>query len=228
MRACGQNVHCVVTAGPTWEPVDQVRRLSNFSTGSLGSEFAAYLSALGVRVSLLLGESASYRGPLVADRLGRFSTGADLMNRFSVLAQERVDAVFHAAAVSDYGFGGTWVRGEDDRWVPTGEGKFSTRSGSIFAELVPTPKLLARLRGWFPEAWLLGWKYEVDGTREEALGKGRHQMAEYRTDGCVVNGLAYGDGFGLLEGQLEVHRETREDLYESLFQGLMRRVQRLE
>ena len=61
------------------------------------------------------------------------------------------------------------------------------------------------MRDWFPSALLVGWKYDVDGDRDAALGKGQAQISENRTNGCVVNGPAYGDGFGWLpaEGQAE-------------------------
>src|SRR3954471_6241897 len=55
-------VHCLVTAGPTYEPLDEVRRLTNFSTGQLGTELAAFLTANGHRVTLLIGEQSTYRG----------------------------------------------------------------------------------------------------------------------------------------------------------------------
>ena len=49
-------MRCIVTAGPTFEPLDEVRRLTNFSTGRLGTELANFLQAAGGDVSLLLGE----------------------------------------------------------------------------------------------------------------------------------------------------------------------------
>jgi hypothetical protein len=54
------------------------------------------------------------------------------------------------------------------------------------------------LREWFPEAFVVGWKYELDGDRSTALAKGASQSHECRTDACVVNGSAYGKGFGIL------------------------------
>ena len=38
---------CIVTAGPTYEPLDKVRRLTNFSTGQLGTELANHLAGQG-------------------------------------------------------------------------------------------------------------------------------------------------------------------------------------
>ena len=55
-------MNCIVTAGPTFEPLDDVRRLTNFSTGRLGTELANFLAAHGHQVTLLIGESATYAG----------------------------------------------------------------------------------------------------------------------------------------------------------------------
>ena len=48
-------MRCVVTAGPAYEPLDDVRRLTNFSTGQLGTELANYLTTEGHEVTLLSG-----------------------------------------------------------------------------------------------------------------------------------------------------------------------------
>ena len=47
-------MNCIVTAGPTYEPLDDVRRLTNFSTGRLGTELANFLAARGHTVILLV------------------------------------------------------------------------------------------------------------------------------------------------------------------------------
>src|SRR6266478_5843816 len=98
-------MHCVVTAGPTYESLDNVRRLTNFSTGRLGCELARFLMASGHQVTLLIGEQATYGGAREATRIDVFSTTADLHDRLRALSKQPVDAVFHAAAVSDFTFG---------------------------------------------------------------------------------------------------------------------------
>jgi len=40
-------MRCIVTAGPTYEPLDKVRRLTNFSSGRLGSELGDFLTDRG-------------------------------------------------------------------------------------------------------------------------------------------------------------------------------------
>ncbi len=191
-------MNCVVTAGPTFEPLDQVRRLTNFSTGRLGSELANLLTARGHSVTLLLGEISVWAGEQSARTVERFSTTADLRTRLQRLAGTPVDAVFHAAAVSDFAFGQVWQRSAAGELTPLAAGKLSTRAGSLLAELVPTPKIIAELRDWFPGAILAGWKFEVDGGREQALVAAARQMRDCHTDACVINGPAYGAGFGLM------------------------------
>src|SRR5580700_6731848 len=98
-------MNCIVTAGPTCEPLDDVRRLTNFSTGRLGTELANHLTARGHAVTLLIGESATWPGERCAGKVTVFSTTADLRAKLKSLAGRKVDAIFHAAAVSDFGFG---------------------------------------------------------------------------------------------------------------------------
>src|ERR1700758_4552980 len=98
-------MNCIVTAGPTFEPLDQVRRLTNFSTGRLGSELAAFLHGKGHNVVLLLSDQAAYRGNTKALQVETFTTTADLREQLRSLSSDSVNAVFHAAAVCDFGFG---------------------------------------------------------------------------------------------------------------------------
>jgi phosphopantothenoylcysteine synthetase/decarboxylase len=193
-------MQCVVTAGPTYEPLDAVRRLTNLSTGRLGAELAGFLSARGHEVTLLIGQQATYCGERRAHRVETFTTTANLRDRLQALGNPAVDAVFHAAAVSDFAFGKVWCQPPQQPPKDLKTGKFSTREGTLLAELVPTPKIIADLRQWLPKARLVGWKFEVDGARADVIRLAEQQLAECRTDACVANGPAYGAGFGLVRG----------------------------
>jgi phosphopantothenoylcysteine decarboxylase/phosphopantothenate--cysteine ligase len=110
-----------------------------------------------------------------------------------------VDAIFHAAAVSDFAFGKIFAPDAANKLVEVKSAKkISTRQGKLLAELLPTPKIITELRGWFPRTKIVGWKFETDGKRADAVAVARRQLAECSTDLCVVNGPAYGEGFGLL------------------------------
>jgi phosphopantothenate---cysteine ligase (CTP) len=212
-------MRCIVTAGPTYESLDEVRRLTNFSTGKLGAQLARHLGAHGHTVTLLQGYYAIHREDTGGATLETFTTTDDLAARLHRLAREGFDAVFHAAAVSDFKFGKVWERTATGELLEARAGKVSTRSGTLLAELVPTVKILAGLRAVFPRACLVGWKYEVDGARADALAKAERQLAECRTDACVANGKAYGLGFGLVRGPGAcAHFTDTEALYDALEQ----------
>jgi phosphopantothenoylcysteine synthetase/decarboxylase len=210
-------MNCIVTAGPTYEPLDDVRRLINFSTGRLGSELACFLAGRGHTVTLLRGEQATYRNEIAAHEIQSFSTTADLIERLKLLSRRSVDAVFHAAAVSDYTFGRIWVRSVSGEMVEIRSGKISTRDGVLLAELTPTPKIIAQLREWYPTSRLIGWKYEVEGKPADVIALAERQMAECRTNASVANGRAYGNGFGFVTGAGKcTHVPDAETLFAAL------------
>ncbi|MCU0787228.1 MAG: DNA/pantothenate metabolism flavoprotein domain protein [Verrucomicrobia bacterium] len=210
-------MHFIVTAGPTFEPLDRVRRLTNFSTGRLGTELAVHLARQGHEVTLMLSEQAVYRGGVKELEVVPFTTTASLRAAFVDASKVKVNAVFHAAAVCDFTFGQAWRRDAQGGVQPVQEGKLGTRAGTLLVELVPTPKLIAELREWFPDSWLLGWKYEVDGNRGDVLAAAQKQIQDYRTSGCIANGPAYGSGFGLVfNGDQTLHLPDAESLFSEL------------
>jgi phosphopantothenate---cysteine ligase (CTP) len=210
-------MNCIVTAGPTYERLDEVRKLTNFSTGRLGTELANFLAARGHEVTLLIGEQATYAGARNVPHTETFTTTADLQQRLRALTDKPVDAIFHAAAVSDFTFGKIWLRSSKGELQEIKSKKISTEHGAMLAELVPTPKIIAELREWFPKARIIGWKFETDGGRAEAIREGERQIVRCLTDACVVNGPAYGEGFGLVKaGESPVHLPGRDALFQAL------------
>lgn len=91
--------HVIVTAGPTLEPIDPVRVISNRSSGKMGYAVATAALAAGAEVTLVSGPTA-LRPPAGA-RLVPIETAAEL--EAAVLAAlPTADAVIMAAAVADY------------------------------------------------------------------------------------------------------------------------------
>lgn len=207
----------IVTAGPAYEPLDEVRRLTNHSTGRLGIELANHLERQNVEVTLLIGDGAAWKGEIFARRLISFTTAESLAKALRTLSQETFDAIYHAAAVSDFRFGKIWLNNAQKSLQTAGKGKLSTGSGRFLAELIPAPKILPSLRSMFPEAFLVGWKYEVEGTPQTAVEKSCQQLQACRTNLSITNGPAYGNGFAVVDsdGSL-VHAKSRESLYEIL------------
>jgi phosphopantothenoylcysteine decarboxylase/phosphopantothenate--cysteine ligase len=216
-------MNCIVTAGPTFEPLDDVRRLTNFSTGKLGTELANFLAARGHNVTLLVGEMATYKDERRAQSVKTFSTTADLRAKLKSFSGQKVDAVFHAAAVSDFAFGKIFAEKAAGEFIALkASKKISTRQGALLAELLPTPKIIAALRGWFPQAKIVGWKFEADGKRADAICAARKQIADCATDFCVANGPAYGKGFNLVSAKTQRHFASADKLFAALVASCFR------
>jgi phosphopantothenoylcysteine decarboxylase/phosphopantothenate--cysteine ligase len=177
---------------------------------------ANFLTDQGHEVSLLIGQQATFKGDLRVHKVENFTTTKDLREHLHGLSAESVGSVFHTAAVSDFTFGKIWLRSAQGELSELKSGKISTRQGTLLAELLPTPKIIAELRGWFPRAKLVGWKFEVDGARDAVISLARKQIAECDTDASVANGPAYGGGFGLVTRNGFTHLADMHALFERL------------
>jgi len=197
----------LITCGPSYEPIDGARRMSNMSTGKLGMTLANFLADAGHEVICLKGEGSTYPGAVRASRHETFATNDELAQQLESISRvENVDVLFHAAALCDYRV--------DQVLNASGEAmtsaKFATRDGQLHLVLAPALKVLPKLRDWFPEARIIGWKYELTGSRDDAFSKAWKQLRDCATDACVLNGSAYGEGFALChaDGRVETCAET--------------------
>ena len=175
-----------------------MRRLTNFSTGSLGTLLANALAMAGHEVVLMRSRAAVAPPPVFAVEVEPFSTAEELRGLFERRATTDPVWVLHAAAVGDFQCDGIHAREADGTFRAMVEPKVSTGHGELWMRLRPTPKVLSLMRGWFPNGRLVGWKYEANGARADALARGGEQVASNRTDACVVNGPAHGPGYTVL------------------------------
>jgi phosphopantothenoylcysteine synthetase/decarboxylase len=150
---------------------------------------AGSFTRAGHKVQLFLGEGATFQW----DGAQLFATNEELERLLARVEQaETIDFVFHAAALADFRV----ARIEVNR-TPQFSPKIGSDAGPVWLELVSRPKLIASLRKYFPEARIVGWKYEHGITRDELLLEAANQMQQHRTNACVVNGRAFGSGFGI-------------------------------
>ena len=119
----------LITAGPTREPIDDVRFISNRSSGQMGFALARAGAEAGHEVTLLLGPVLMPTTVQDVARVIRFSTTAELE---ALLAEHfpQCDVLVKAAAVADY------------RPSHVIDGK-TPRGAGLKIELEPTPDLVA-------------------------------------------------------------------------------------
>jgi phosphopantothenoylcysteine decarboxylase/phosphopantothenate--cysteine ligase len=167
----------LVTAGPTFEPIDAVRFVGNRSSGKMGFLVADEAARRGASVGLVSGPTHRSDPPGV--EVVRVETAEEM--REAVLARfEDADAVVKAAAVSD--------------WRPKErvESKLKKEEGPPEMFLEPTPDILREVGERKGDRVLVGFAAETGGLEEA----GRQKLREKRLDLIVVNEVgAPGTGF---------------------------------
>ena len=206
----------LVTCGPAFSPIDAVRMLTNVSTGTLGYHLCQALTQRGWKVLCFKGDLATAfpKTPLPSVDLRSFGKNADLLQMLRALPQrEAIRVVFHAAALTDFEVSSV----TDPNGVALPANKISSEIPELLLRLRPALKLLPELSILFPNALIVGWKFELEGTRKDALDRAAAQIEKNRTSLCVLNGSAFGPGFGILspEGRL-LEVEDRKRLSEWL------------
>ena len=208
----------IVTCGPASTAIDRVRRITNFSTGELGTLLAEALIHSDYKVTVFRGEGATFRPPAGME-VASFVSNDDLLELFQKFAANgTVAAIYHAAALTDFRVAGV----TDETGRDLHAGKISSSNREIFLRLTPESKVISELRRLFPTSFITGWKYELDGDYESALAKGRTQIRECQTDATVVNGDAIGEGFVYLGSEDVVPLPNKKALVQFLVEELNR------
>lgn len=167
----------VVTAGPTMEPIDDIRFVSNVSTGSFGHALATEYATMGYRVLLLASELVDGRFD-VPDGIERqtFTSAESLRQRLLSVPATRL--VLQAAAVADF------TPSEPVR------GKLSSDAPCLDIHQVPVPKILPMLRGHFgPDTTIVGFKLLSGAPHDELMEAAAKQIDIAKTDLCIANDL---------------------------------------
>jgi len=183
----------VVTAGPTFEPIDDVRFIGNRSSGKMGFALASAAARRGAEVTLIAGPVAlaTPAGPGITRQ--DVETAAQMQAALAAAAPQ-ADAVVMAAAVADFRPAAK-ATGKLARRARAGEGDTAARE----LPLVANPDLLAGLGHGRATGrpLLVGFAAEVGGDPVARLARARAKLVEKACDVVVLNDVgAPGIGFG--------------------------------
>lgn len=170
----------LVTAGPTYERIDPVRFIGNFSSGKMGIAIAEALADKGAEVILVLGPSHEHTyHPLISTI--KVATAKE-MYEASVKAFNHADIAVLAAAVADY------------RPQEQADEKIKKKEGELTLKLVKTDDILASLgKIKKPFQTLIGFALETNNELANATDK----LVEKNADMIALNSLKdEGAGFG--------------------------------
>lgn len=133
----------LITSGPTQEPIDSVRYLTNRSSGKMGAALARAALLMGAEVTVITGP-ASVQYPLDA-KVIRVRTAQEM---YAASMAAGGDLIIAAAAVADY------------RPAAPVEGKLRRSDGPLVLELIPNEDIVAALAAKYPAATVVGFAAE--------------------------------------------------------------------
>ena len=171
----------LVTAGPTYEPLDPVRFLGNRSTGKMGYALAEAFAETGAEVTLVSGPTALPDPASPRIRTVRVETAQQMYEAAQAVAPQ-VDVWVFAAAVADY------------RPATVAADKIKKDGDTLTLELVKNVDIAATLgQAKRPEQFSVGFALETTNELAHALGK----LHRKNFDLVVLNSLRdAGAGFG--------------------------------
>jgi phosphopantothenoylcysteine decarboxylase/phosphopantothenate--cysteine ligase len=182
----------LITAGPTEEPLDAVRFLSNRSSGKMGYALAEAAAARGARVTVVAGPV--HLDPPAGVSVIKVRTAEEM--RAAVLEHlPEATIVVKAAAVADY------------RVPAPAAGKIKKGGARLTLELEPTPDILAELGRMKGNRLLVGFAAETGDPIPEA----RRKLASKGCDMVVGNRVdREGTGFGAEDNEVVLVMRTGE------------------
>jgi phosphopantothenoylcysteine decarboxylase/phosphopantothenate--cysteine ligase len=202
-------IELLVTAGPTREPIDAVRVLTNRSSGRMGIALALAAWDLGANVRVLAGPGVNPPPGIACER---FETAADLEALLARRALE-ANAVWHTAAVADF------------RPANIASGKLDRRRGGVQLALDPVPDLAAGMPRKDGRPYLVIFAAERSAELEE---RAHRKLLEKAADAVVANpidepglGMEVGRNRALVLSRLGLRREIVPQEKETLARELL-------
>lgn len=178
-------MHFLITAGPTREPLDPVRYLTNRSSGKMGYALAGAAAHEGHRVTLISGPT-DLDIPEGVDYLP-VETAADMYQATQNYIGKADIAIF-AAAVADY------------RPAKTEQQKIKKNTDTLTLELIKNPDILGSARDQFHfTGTLIGFAAETENVEQNA----RQKLTKKQADLIIANDVSRSDiGFDSNENEI--------------------------
>lgn len=209
-------VPVVVTAGPTREPLDPVRVLTNRSSGKMGFAVAEALAGLGAQVTLIAGPVALPTPPGIA-RIDVET--AEEMYAASLRAAKSARIFVGAAAVADY------------RPARPAHEKIKKKAAALTLPMERTRDILAAVRRKHPKLFMVGFAAETEKLEAHA----RDKLEGKRLDLIAANLVGRGRAFDRDDNELHVYwknggqalgRDSKANLARSLAELIAKRYKR--
>jgi len=166
----------LITAGGTQEPIDNVRSITNVSSGKTAAHIANVFIEQGLSVTYVCAEN-SVR-PLFDCKILTFKTFKDLETTLNQELTHNYSIIIHAAAVSDYSV---------KEINATNTGKINSSQDELIITLKKNPKLINNIKKISPDSKLVGFKLTSSHDQNEILSKVNSLFENANCDFVVHN-----------------------------------------
>lgn len=165
------NKKVIVIAGSTEEPIDDVRVLTNRSSGRTGIELALDAYERGAKVELWMGRTSRDLPRFIKTK--RFSSSSELVD---MVRKMKSDICIVPAAISDY--------------IPKKtKGKISSSKRSMSVDLTRAPKIIEEIRRSNKKMKLIAFKLESNVSKKVLVSKAKERMSGAKLDFIVANDI---------------------------------------
>lgn len=171
-----QGKKIIVTAGGTQEKIDDVRFITNKSSGKMGIAIAEECFLRGADVLLLRARNSVKPRYLIKEK--EFSSADNLLNLIKEHTKD-ADVIFHTAAVSDFR-------------VEPQEGKISS-DRQISLTLHPQEKIVSQIKALNSQVKLIAFKAEYGLDEKVLVAKAKGKLHEYAADAIIANDVSKSD-----------------------------------
>jgi len=212
-----EGMRVLVTAGPTVEPIDPIKFITNRSSGKMGVAVARVAASRGAEVTLIYGPGTEAPPPNV--KVVRVQTTREMCVAFDRELKSPHDIIVSTAAAQDFAIERPAEQKLKHFEPPT-------------LKLVPAPRVLDEARKLAPNAFVVGFKAEFNVSDEELLAAAKEKLGE-GLDMVVANDVARpGAGFGSETNEViiitssgsKVMRATKVEIAKAILDAAMARL----
>ena len=159
-----KNKNILITAGPTVEPIDPIRFISNHSSGQMGYALADAACNLGANVTLVSGPVNLSHHP--ESKLIKIKSAQNMLDAINNLNLKDIDYIFMCAAVADYSP------------INKNSNKMKREKKNIKIECKPSPDILKNITNK-TNAKIIAFALETENGKEHALKKIKNKKADF-------------------------------------------------
>ena len=169
----GKNI--LITAGPTMEPIDTIRVITNQSSGRTGVLLAKEMISAGAKVTLVYGP-----GTEAPPKGAKVIPVKTIQQMFGAVKKEmkskRFDIAILSAAPADY-------------TTTPARSKIKSNKPSLTIKLYRAPKIIDNIKKLQKDIFLVGFKAETNISRQQLIQLARKKMQESNSDMIIANDI---------------------------------------